>query len=567
MNAKITLLTLALATAPLYAGQPATPTLPEIIQAAQQETEAPDSPAELAECLPALKLLPAHLNLSAAWSLSEACKITEGSETRHAPLSVAFGTSDSLSDFFRFAQFAYLADQWDETREDSWAFSKADEQEKSRLKAIHQKSDELLTQMLADAKPLHFAPFYIALIAPTGAEEPFSDIINAFESMVHASTPKSRYLELPNGWKAVDIDCHGSLSAGCKASSRRWVLPLFEGLHCYLCYRMDGNVLRICICMDPNQMQWPDSIEDSRVSDADVARTLPAGDGKARFALNISQEMLATLSQGISSMLNLGDKCSAHWSRSTSAKVISGMLESLSEHDASLGIRERQQDWLVQARWGLQGINFLPGHVALPTAAEEDETFFFASLSPMRISTKELDASLAEIIGTMSEGLSIIGSLKDDKPSAALRLNIADAPAFSRIFSKLTGQSIDLSKAVRWQLYPDLILTGKLDGKELTLSSDDAAAAALSADDAGPEAFRGAIFRFRSDYLTDVAHTMTGAAISVVSGALCEKDGAMILHLSASKPDKEEQRTCPSEPSAAAEPDTAPKGAPAPAAE
>lgn len=526
MNIRTALLTLAIATSPVYAQQPAATPLQDNIKATQQNSASAATAEQLAERMPALALLPSKLSASFTIKLGDHNYIIQSAG------SVAIGTAGDLGTLLEYAHFTFLMEEL--------AFSNPDNEQE---KAVIQAMEENLRQLIDSAAPLSIEPIYIATVLEGDRAE--IAVADFEEGMVMLAKQSVSLEERPDGWKDLAIDLYGeAVSGGESEKMRQWMRPMFEGVRIHICYRVEGKVIRICICTDPTRMQWPTGIADSRLSDPIVQNSLP--DGHCAAALQMSKDTLASLSREINSVATLYDQTGSTEEATDMLRLASGLFNLLSCEDLSIGLTDQGRDGQVRINFGLKGINFRPAQLNLPKAAEQDDTFLCVAAGPMSINSEGLDQNIAAAIGTMSEGFSLIGMTQAGAPAAALSLNILDAPAFSRICKQITGQDFDLSKAIRWQITPELTLTGKLDGQKFVLSSHDESAAALTTDVTGIDAYSGAVFTFKPGALGELLTAIDNNMVSTigyllgdlsetaesVTGTLCDRDGKLTLNIS-----------------------------------
>lgn len=564
MRFTASLLTLAAASAPLYAQQPAEPQpSANPLPALMAEAQAPDTTtpaAQLAQAFPLLALMPSDamfaMEFNTLKSPSEPCS------------SGAIATSGDLQPGFRLMRLGLLSTtlmnvSFNMPDPEEIDAAKLTDEEKERLKTFRQLS-ALYDTWLAEARSggISLAPIYIALRMNKDEWEPEEQTAILDEL---CQTPESYCSPLEyKGWRGLRFrlgdfaandladrvpDNADSLEKAIAEREEQWA-KLVEGYSLCVLTRQEGDLLMVCICEKPEDMQWAASPEQSVLSDASLAKVkLLPGEGTLRQAALVKAPMLASMRDMFTDVTRImGMMIFTSNRERDEMSAFCEVLGALTSRDLCFVAQYRGKEVSARLDCGLSfDVNFRPG--ALPGLATlDDQTAVYLATSPVEIKFPGVQGVAADILASLKEGAAAVVKLPqdDEEPEMALSCGTGDLPALTRLLGQMGGSNLDLSKSFTFTPFGgSLPCMGRIVDGRLLLSTSKSAEERLTATAAASPAFSGIAFSLRGEPLYDLMREIPAAKEllfpmsrssakdgDVISGVLTVKDRSLSLRLS-----------------------------------
>lgn len=566
MRFTASLLTLAAASAPLYAQQPAEPQpSANPLPALMAEAQAPDTTtpaAQLAQAFPLLALMPSDAMFAMEFNTPK---------SPSEPFSSgAIATSGDLQPGFRLMRLDLLSTElmpYSFTMPDPEAVdaAKLTDEEKERLKTFRQLS-ALYDTWLAEARSggISLAPIYIALRMNEDEWEP-EELTAILDEL--CGTPESCCSPLEyKGWRGLRFrlgdfaandladrvpDHAGSLAKAIAEREEQWA-KLVEGYSLCVLTRQEGDLLMVCICEKPEDMQWAASPEQSVLSDASLAKVkLLPGEGTLRQAALVKAPMLASMRDMFTDIAKLSGMTRSPYASDSDRDEMSALCEvvgALTSRDLCFVAQYRGKEVSARLDCGLSfDVNFRPG--ALPGLATlDDQTAIYLATSPVEIKFPGVQGVAADILTSLKEGAAAVAKLPqdDEEPEMALSCGTGDLPALTRLLDQMGGSNLDLSKSFTFTPFGEsLPCMGRIVDGRLLLSTSKSAEERLTATASASPAFSGIAFSLRDEPLYDLMREIPAAKEllfpmsrssakdgDVISGVLTVKDRCLSLRLS-----------------------------------
>ena len=564
MRFTASLLTLAAASAPLYAQQPAEPQpSANPLPALMAEAQAPDATtpaAQLAQAFPLLALMPSDAMFAVEFntlkSPSEPCS------------SGAIATSGDLQPGFRLMRLGLLSTtlmnvSFNMPDPEEVDAAKLTDEEKERLKTFRQLS-ALYDTWLAEARSggISLAPIYIALRMNKDEWEPEEQTAILDEL---CQTPESYCSPLEyKGWRGLRFrlgdfaandladrvpDNADSLTKAIAEREEEWA-KLVEGYSLCVLTRQEGDLLMVCICEKPEDMQWAASPEQSVLSDTSLAKVkLLPGEETLRQAALVKAPMLASMRDMFTDIAKLSGMMP--YTSDSDRDLLSALCEvvgALTSRDLCFVAQYRGKEVSARLDCGLSfDVNFRPG--ALPALATlDDQTAVYLATSPVEIKFPGVQGVAADILASLKEGAAAVVKLPqdDEEPEMALSCGTGDLPALTRLLGQMGGSNLDLSKSFTFTPFGGTLpCMGRIVDGRLLLSTSKSAEERLTATASASPAFSGIAFSLRDEPLYDLMREIPAAEEllfpmsrssakdgDVISGVLTVKDRSLSLRLS-----------------------------------
>lgn len=307
---------------------------------------------------------------------------------------------------------------------------------------------------------------------------------------------------------------------------------LLEGVEFCCFIKQEGDLLRICLCNRPEEMQWPDAPEQSVLSDKSLARMSIADGADRTTAMLLTPSALNSLLEAGAEIARLSDANAALQGRyshdARSFARIAQILEAIGSQNLSLVFQNKGRNFLASLDCGLNfDVNFRPGALSGLSALDAQTAFYFGT-TPVDINFPGLEGNAADVCALLREGASTLFRYGESETSAALCGGAADRALLARLLAQMGGRDLDLSQPFSFRPFGgDKLCSGRIDETGFLLTTNDTTGKMLTDPAQEKIPFCGAVFDAESDAAGELLSSLRSRDIPLLSdmvsrcGPLC----------------------------------------------